>query len=108
MSVEFVCWCLLGIYLFFQGNKSLRWCPAPDCQYAVRVEDGKVDYVRCLCGFRFCFRCGFGEHQPLECDLVKKWLNKCVDDSETAHYLLLNTKVLGSIQQPILNCMSET
>ena len=88
-------WCMICWHFFvLQCNKSLRWCPAPECKNAVFAEIVKLDFVRCSCGFRFCFRCGLDEHQPVECDLLKKWLKKCVDDSETTHYLLVNTKVI--------------
>ena len=28
----------------------------------------------------------------LDCDTIKKWMNKCQDDSETANYIIANTK----------------
>ena len=80
-------------FFIFQCNKFLRWCPAPECKNAVLTEGAKLDYVSCTCGFRFCFGCGLDEHQPLECELLQKWLKKCSDDSETTHYLQVNTKV---------------
>lgn len=31
-------------------------------------------------------------HTPTKCDVIKKWLIKCADDSETANYITANTK----------------
>ena len=81
-------------FLFtFQCNKSLRWCPAPECTNAVLAEYSKLEAVSCSCGFGFCFRCGLEAHAPVGCQLLTQWLKKCSDDSETIHYLHVNTKV---------------
>ena len=40
----------------------------------------------------FCFRCGMDYHAPTECSIIKKWLTKCADDSETANYISAHTK----------------
>lgn len=77
---------------------NLRWCPAPNCEYAVDCAvlpaqlHTIVPSVNCRCGHNFCFGCGFSEHQPCPCSLVKKWLKKCEDDSETANWISANTK----------------
>lgn len=38
------------------------------------------------------FRCGMDYHAPTDCGTIKKWLTKCVDDSETANYISAHTK----------------
>ena len=38
------------------------------------------------------FRCGLDYHAPTDCDVIKKWLTKCADDSETANYISAHTK----------------
>lgn len=40
----------------------------------------------------FCFGCGLPDHQPCICPVVKFWLKKCADDSETANWISANTK----------------
>ena len=40
----------------------------------------------------YSFRCGIDYHAPTSCDIIKKWLTKCIDDSETANYISANTK----------------
>ena len=42
--------------------------------------------------FVFSFRCGIEYHAPTDCDVIKKWLTKCADDSETANYISAHTK----------------
>ncbi|MCJ1227257.1 hypothetical protein MMC12_003912 [Toensbergia leucococca] len=54
----------------------LKWCPAPNCEYAVECSVKKKDLGRI----------------PAPCSLVKKWLKKCEDDSETANWISANTK----------------
>ncbi|KAK9470935.1 uncharacterized protein V1510DRAFT_398175 [Dipodascopsis tothii] len=87
---------------FVQDHDRLRWCPAPNCENAVECgalsagasRDLKtiVPSVTCSCGYSFCFGCGLPEHQPCICVLVKKWIKKCEDDSETANWISANTK----------------
>lgn len=83
---------------FVDDNDILRWCPAPDCEYAIECTVPStslttvVPTVECQCGCRFCFGCGLYDHQPCICILVKKWLQKCEDDSETANWISAHTK----------------
>lgn len=42
--------------------------------------------------YLFSFGCGTDYHAPTSCDTIKRWLTKCVDDSETANYISANTK----------------
>ncbi|OXA59206.1 E3 ubiquitin-protein ligase ariadne-1 [Folsomia candida] len=79
---------------FVECNRLMRWCPSPDCTFAVRIQwVGAVrNGVTCRCGFSFCFCCGRSSHQPLTCVMIKKWIQKCEDDSETANWIEANTK----------------
>jgi len=61
---------------FVEDNPSLRWCPAPGCQYAILLKEIASDHnegVVCLCGMSFCFRCLEEAHQPASCSMVKAW-----------------------------------
>ncbi|KAF9181745.1 hypothetical protein BGZ50_005345 [Haplosporangium sp. Z 11] len=86
---------------------NLRWCPAPNCEYAVdcRLPHSSlatvVPTVLCDCGSKFCFGCGLGDHQPAPCGLVKLWQKKCADDSETANWISANTKECSKCQSTI-------
>lgn len=83
---------------YVEDKEILKWCPAPDCENAIECGVKKKDLdkvvptVVCDCKHRFCFGCILAEHQPAPCKLVKKWLKKCADDSETANWIHANTK----------------
>ncbi|CAE6996954.1 hypothetical protein P3342_000490 [Pyrenophora teres f. teres] len=83
---------------YVDDKENLKWCPAPDCKYAVEcgVKSKElariVPTVHCECGHDFCFGCTLNNHQPAPCSLVKKWVKKCEDDSETANWISANTK----------------
>jgi ariadne-1 len=83
---------------YVEDKDILKWCPAPDCENAVECSikkkelDVVVPTVACACGHRFCFGCILNDHQPAPCELVKRWLKKCADDSETANWISANTK----------------
>ncbi len=53
------------------------------------MDDMNVD---CVCGFRFCLGCGQEEHPVVSCDMLRLWNEKCVNESETAHWVMINTK----------------
>lgn len=83
---------------YVEDKDILKWCPAPDCENALECAIKKKDLdkvvptVACACTHRFCFGCILNDHQPAPCALVKQWLKKCADDSETANWISANTK----------------
>jgi ariadne-1 len=83
---------------YVDDKDSLKWCPAPECVYAVECGVKKRELaiiaptVHCHCKHSFCFGCTLADHQPPPCSLVKKWLKKCEDDSETSNWISANTK----------------
>lgn len=83
---------------YVDDKENLKWCPAPNCEYAIECGIKKKDLLRivptvtCSCQHRFCFGCTANDHQPTPCSLVKKWIKKCEDDSETANWISANTK----------------
>lgn len=83
---------------YVDDKDMLKWCPAPECEYAIECDIKKrelsriVPTVTCPRKHRFCFGCGHTDHQPTPCSLVKQWLKKCEDDSETANWISANTK----------------
>ncbi|KAF2345172.1 IBR domain, partial [Trinorchestia longiramus] len=78
---------------FVECNRQLRWCPYPDCKYVVKVQYPDARRVVCKCQNVFCFSCGASWHDPVKCSLLKKWIKKCDDDSETSNWISANTKV---------------
>ncbi|KAH8916591.1 RING finger domain-containing protein [Atractiella rhizophila] len=83
---------------YVDDDPTLRWCPAPGCDHAIRCTiplrslTSIVPTVQCKCGKTFCFGCGRDDHQPCICAIVNLWLKKCEDDSETANWISANTK----------------
>ncbi|CAF0843165.1 unnamed protein product [Didymodactylos carnosus] len=77
----------------FNSNSQLTFCPGT-CERIFEAKDkrmpGRVDCE--LCGLKFCFQCKLDYHAPASCDIMKNWLTKCRDDSETANYMFANTK----------------
>lgn len=79
-----------------------RWCPAVDCKNVVEaagvspgaddVDLANVPIVTCTDAHEFCFRCQYENHVPCPCWLVKKWIKRCEDDSETANWIEANTQ----------------
>ncbi|KGQ01304.1 hypothetical protein PAAG_11981 [Paracoccidioides lutzii Pb01] len=88
----------LLIRTYVDDKYNLKWCPAPNCEFAIDCGVKKRDLnrvvptVHCRCSHSFCFGCSLNDHQPPPCSLVKKWLKKCKDDSETANWISAHTK----------------
>lgn len=97
-------------------KRNYKWCPAPDCDGMVQIlgrrykeEDSYEDFdpidesklqdtdirfipiVSCPRDHEFCFGCGYENHKPCPCWVVKIWIKKCNDDSETANWIDANT-----------------
>ncbi|VDK48649.1 unnamed protein product [Anisakis simplex] len=82
----------LIINSFVECNRLLRWCPAVDCGRVIKVTHSEARPVMCKCKTVFCFACGHEWHEPVNCRLLKLWLKKCSDDSETSNWISANTK----------------
>ena len=83
---------------YVDDHENIKWCPAPGCENAIecgttqRQLNRIIPSVTCAQGHNFCFGCGLDEHQPCICKIVKIWLKKCADDSETSNWISANTK----------------
>lgn len=83
---------------YVEDKDTFKWCPGPECPNVIECGVKKKDLARvvptveCRCGYRFCFGCPNSDHQPAPCNLVKRWLKKCADDSETANWISAHTK----------------
>lgn len=83
---------------YVDDHDNIKWCPAPNCENAVecgaslRQLKHVIPSVTCAAGHSFCFGCALDEHQPCICSIVKIWLKKCEDDSETSNWISANTK----------------
>lgn len=87
---------------FVASNKTVKFCPAPGCDNAIRLSSGSSSRpftVTCKCSasaakpyHSFCFTCLCPPHDPVRCELLAVWLKKCADDSETSNWIAANTK----------------
>ncbi|CAL2036080.1 unnamed protein product [Caenorhabditis brenneri] len=86
---------------YVETNKMLRWCPGKNCGKAVKVAGLDRNMIICPCGSRFCFTCGLEGHEPINCRLLKLWIKRCQDDSETYNWINANTKDCPKCNAPI-------
>ena len=78
---------------YVDNNKNTAWCPGTDCEIAFSCKEFHNDHkVVCKEGHKSCFNCQGTWHDPLDCGMLKKWLKKCEDDSETSNWISANTK----------------
>ncbi|KAB2628055.1 E3 ubiquitin-protein ligase ARI8 [Pyrus ussuriensis x Pyrus communis] len=95
---------------YFEGHRKIKWCPAPDCCYAVEYNgnaddddtgmNGSYD-VTCLCSNSLCWNCCEEIHRPVNCRTVGKWILKNKDDSHNVQWILVNTKPCPKCKRPI-------
>jgi ariadne-1 len=99
-----------------EGTGRIKWCPAPGCTLAVEyVGIGSAAYaaadVFCACRHGFCWGCSEEAHRPVSCDTVRAWLEKNSTYSETANWVVRNTKLCPQCRRPIeknQGCMHMT
>jgi ariadne-1 len=84
-----------------EEGKSFKWCPGAGCGRACVKPDNMADPVVCSCGNEWCFDCSNDVHQPVSCDIVKKWNLKAVNEGNDASWILANTKPCPKCQNPI-------
>jgi ariadne-1 len=83
---------------FVESNPFTRWCPGRGCERvayalspAAMESEGSVAHCD-ACDTRFCLVCGEEPHSPATCKGLAKWNEKCRNESETANWILANTK----------------
>lgn len=83
---------------FVESNPYTRWCPGRGCERvayalspAAMESEGSVAHCD-ACEIRFCLVCGEEPHAPANCKGLAKWNEKCRNESETANWILANTK----------------
>jgi len=83
---------------FVESNTLTRWCPGVGCERiacaptALAMEqEGNVAHCDGCCT-SFCLICGEEPHAPTGCKDLARWNEKCRNESETANWILANTK----------------
>ena len=83
---------------FVESNPYTRWCPGRGCEriaYALSPAAMEIEgnIAKCdACVTKFCLVCGEEPHAPATCKALVKWNDKCRNESETANWILANTK----------------
>ncbi|XP_042503652.1 probable E3 ubiquitin-protein ligase ARI8 [Macadamia integrifolia] len=94
---------------YIETNRKAKWCPAPECVYAIEFDHGQVGSttksatydVNCLCSYSFCWNCTEEVHRPVDCETVAKWLLKHSCEAENVTYILAYTKPCPKCKRPI-------
>lgn len=78
---------------FIDVSKTTKWCPAPNCKYAVEYPSMKMAEIICKCDYDWCFKCLKKAHRPINCELLAKWYEKIQgSEDDTSIWIKLNTK----------------
>ncbi|PAA77784.1 hypothetical protein BOX15_Mlig002420g1 [Macrostomum lignano] len=80
---------------YVSNTRRLAPCPGLDCDMAVSLTDdtgGLVCRVTCRCGKSFCFACGNDWHEPIGCEMLRRWLQKNEGESMNTQWFLVHTK----------------
>mmetsp|Transcript_16916 Transcript_16916/g.20099 ORF Transcript_16916/g.20099 Transcript_16916/m.20099 type:complete len:577 (-) Transcript_16916:293-2023(-) len=89
---------------FVELNGTSRWCPGPGCERvaalstdatgasSLQFTDSTIIATCDVCTTSFCLKCGEEPHAPLICKFLSRWHEKCRNESETANWILANTK----------------
>jgi len=89
---------------FVDLNATCRWCPGPGCERIAALStdangssnlqftDSTIIATCDSCDTSFCLKCGEEPHAPLACKYLSRWHEKCRNESETANWILANTK----------------
>jgi len=83
---------------FVESNALTRWCPGKGCDRIASAESASAmeaegNVASCsACTTGFCMICGEEPHAPSTCKDLAKWNEKCRNESETANWILANTK----------------
>jgi hypothetical protein len=89
---------LYQLRAFVDSSALTRWCPGRGCDKIASAKnelalEHEGHGVHCTsCQAYFCLRCGQEPHRPCTCAFLQKWLEKCRNESETANWILANTK----------------
>ena len=77
---------------FVDINRNMKWCGTAGCNTAISATGAVTEVICQTCKGTFCFKCGLESHAPISCKALNTWLEKCSNESETANWILANTK----------------
>lgn len=83
---------------FVESSTLTRWCPGKGCERVACAQTASAmeqddNIANCDgCTTSFCIVCGEEPHAPSGCKDLALWNEKCRNESETANWILANTK----------------
>eukprot|EP00934_Nitzschia_sp_Nitz4_P002443 Nitzschia sp. Nitz4//scaffold6_size259037//159187//160943//NITZ4_001088-RA/size259037-augustus-gene-0.297-mRNA-1//1//CDS//3329556935//2438//frame0 len=83
---------------FVESNTLTRWCPGKGCERVACASSASAmeredNIAHCdSCTTSFCLVCGEEPHAPSGCKELALWNERCRNESETANWILANTK----------------
>jgi ariadne-1 len=83
---------------YIDHNPRARWCPGKNCGDIILATSltSAYNYAQLItchhCQTSFCFQCAQPWHDPIKCIFLLQWNKKLLDDSQTAIWLIGNTK----------------
>uniref|UniRef100_A0A8C4RN16 RBR-type E3 ubiquitin transferase n=1 Tax=Erpetoichthys calabaricus TaxID=27687 RepID=A0A8C4RN16_ERPCA len=93
---------------FLASDPDTRWCPAPDCSYAVIAygcaECPKLSCGRDGCRTEFCYHCRQLWHPDQTCDQARRQRSRNTSGNKEASTLLIFSEEAGSELEEIKAC----
>ncbi|XP_039605416.1 E3 ubiquitin-protein ligase RNF19A isoform X1 [Polypterus senegalus] len=93
---------------FLASDPDTRWCPAPDCSYAVIAygcaECPKLSCGRDGCRTEFCYHCRQLWHPDQTCDQARRQRSRNTSGNKEASTLLIFSEEAGSELEEIKSC----
>ncbi|XP_050420875.1 ankyrin repeat and IBR domain-containing protein 1-like [Adelges cooleyi] len=112
----------LNIEAFVESNRSIKWCPVPNCGLAVRLpintkktkNNLKIAHsVDCGRGHYFCWECMGDAHTPCSCQQWSQWMTKIsevkpdkIRETTVEYEEAANSLWLVTNSKPCPNCHS--
>lgn len=80
--------------LFIEHNVQFNWCPGVNCSLVLKVDTTRCQNKPLLCNYNhhFCGSCLQIWHAPIQCQLLKKWVNRSKDDLESVSWIMENAR----------------
>mmetsp|Transcript_47946 Transcript_47946/g.71013 ORF Transcript_47946/g.71013 Transcript_47946/m.71013 type:complete len:515 (-) Transcript_47946:313-1857(-) len=75
---------------FVDLNPLYRFCPGPGCTMVATSKGIVFGDAECICGAKFCIKCGNEPHRPIQCTDLKEWISEFNAGDE--RWMLANTK----------------
>lgn len=95
-------YCSRRVSDYVTGSSDLRACPGRDCESIVKRIDEDQANVECsTCQTRFCWKCNFEDHWPLDCSHAADWILRATSETKSQWWIVKNTKLCPGCRVPV-------